>query len=138
MISFNWLETGLRLTDAAATKSWLMLVIQSESKKCGDIHFIFCSDDHLLEMNRHFLSHDTYTDILTFPLGTSSETLSGEIYISLDRVGENATRFGADPHTELRRVMVHGILHLAGYDDASSAEKQLMRAKEDYYLNLHP
>ena len=138
MISFNWIETGVGIADEHKTRNWLQLVLTTENFSSGEIAYIFCGDTQLHALNLRFLKHDTYTDILTFPAGNSTETISGEIYISLDRVLDNASKFQEDPEKELLRIMVHGLLHLCGYDDASPAEKLQMTAKEDYYLNLHP
>jgi probable rRNA maturation factor len=138
MISFNWIETGVGIADEHKTRNWLQLVLTTENFSSGEIAYIFCGDTQLHALNLRFLKHDTYTDILTFPAGSSTETVSGEIYISLDRVLDNASKFQEDPEKELLRIMVHGLLHLCGYDDASPAEKLQMTAKEDYYLNLHP
>lgn len=113
-------------------------VVKSEGKSEGDLVYIFCGDEYLLRINRTFLDHDTLTDIITFPASTSREIISGEIYISLERVIENAGSLGLEFEQELRRVVVHGVLHLLGYGDQTAAEQQLMRAKEDYYINLQP
>ena len=138
MISFHWLETGLKPAEEYPTKAWLLDVIEAEGFKAVEITYVICSDEYLLQLNRQFLAHDDYTDILTFPLGMSEDTLAGEIYISSERVVENASLFQTEPSSELLRVMVHGLLHLAGYDDHTQQQKAAMRAKEDYYLNLHP
>ena len=98
-----------------------------------DISFIFCSDDYLLDLNRNFLSHDYYTDVITFD-NSEQFSFSGDIFISLDRVRENALVFNQTFIDELHRVMIHGILHLVGYDDISDLEQSIMRDKEDYYL----
>ncbi len=115
---------------------WLKKVIVMEKRREGNIFYHFCSDDFLLEINRAYLQHDYFTDIITFPLSKNQEILSGEIFISLDRIRENAKTLHFSFETELARVMVHGILHLIGYDDHTDAEKMEMRAKEDYYLSL--
>lgn len=117
-------------------KQWLKSVILSEGKKFGDIQYILCDDEHLLEINRTYLNHDTFTDIITFSTTNSDDIISGEIYISVDRVTENSETHSVSYNDELSRVMVHGILHLIGYNDHSDSEKKLMRSKEDYYLHL--
>ncbi|MEJ2593558.1 MAG: rRNA maturation RNase YbeY [bacterium] len=124
--------------DDTLMRSWLTRVLELEGFVPGDISYVFCTDDYLHTLNRQFLSHDEYTDILTFPTAKNSKAISGEIYISADRVHENAATFKVKPNHELLRVMVHGMLHLMGYNDATAAEKSVMRAKEDYYINLHP
>lgn len=104
------------------------------------LNYVFCSDEYLLQINRQFLNHDTYTDIVTFDLSESGEDLSGEIYISVDRVKENAAKFGVSYVNELHRVIFHGALHLCGFGDKKPADKQEMRLQEDAciagYLNI--
>lgn len=118
---------------------WLKNVIKEELYVEGTIGYIFCDDNYLLDVNQKFLQHDTYTDIITFPFSTDdSKVLSGEIFISIDRVLENADKFDVSFDLELARVLVHGILHLCGYDDHREEEKLQMRSKEDYYLSLLP
>ena len=115
-------------------KGWLKDVITEEGKTTGDINYIFVNDQELLKMNQEYLNHDDFTDILTFPLGEAGRVLTGDIYISLDRVKENAEGYHVNVSDELKRVMVHGILHLCGYKDKTRTQKKLMRQKEDYYL----
>ena len=112
--------------------------IENEGYKEGEILFIFTSDEYLLQINRRYLTHDTYTDIITFSESDNTEIISGEIFISLDRVLDNAKKFEVSPTKELARVLVHGILHLVGYNDKTVKEKKIMRTKEDYYINLQP
>lgn len=100
----------------------------------ADLTYIFCSDEHLLGINRQFLNHDTYTDIITFDLSGEPDILTGEIYISTDRVKENAGKFGVDYQNELHRVFFHGALHLCGFKDKSAADKKKMREMEDKCL----
>ena len=107
-----------------------------KSKKLAEINIIFCSDDYLLEINQQYLNHSTLTDIVTFDHGDDSDGLSGDIFISIDRVKENAPKFNIDFETELHRVMIHGVLHLAGYSDKSERQKTVMRKREDAYLSL--
>jgi rRNA maturation RNase YbeY len=116
-------------------RSWIALAIAEESKKAGELSFILCDDNFLAELNFGFLKHKRLTDILTFPTSEKPETVSGEIYISLERVKENACFYHQPLEVELQRVMIHGILHLIGYDDRSVEEKEIMRAKENYYLD---
>ena len=116
------------------TTTWIKNVITSEGKVLGDISFIFCSDDYLLEVNRKYLGHDYYTDIITFDY-VNDLIMSGDIFISLDRVRENAGEFKTTFGDELNRILVHGVLHLLGYKDKSKKDKNLMTEKEDFYLN---
>ena len=138
MINFNSLKEGFILSNPEYLRTWLKAVIESEKKKQGDIQFVFCDDDYLLTINRDYLNHDILTDIITFPTSNDTSVVSGEIYISVDRVTENATIENVIFGAELNRVMVHGVLHLMGYKDHQSDEKIQMRSKEDYYLNLQP
>ena len=112
--------------------AWLSTTISTEGKTAGEISIIFCSDEHLLKINQEHLDHDYYTDIITFQY--RDEPVSGDLFISIDRVIENARDFGVDFKDELHRVMVHGVLHLCGYKDKSDHDEKLMREKEDFYL----
>jgi rRNA maturation RNase YbeY len=132
MISFNY-EIDFCLNDEDKWAQWIEQSILDESCKLGEINFIFCSDAYLLELNVEYLNHDTYTDIISFDYSVGKE-LHGDIYISLERVKENAEVFGVTLESELGRVMIHGILHLCGYKDKSDSDKKLMRSKENVYL----
>lgn len=134
MISFNY-ETKFRLSQAKAHKAWLSNVIVTENKKEGEINYIFCSDDYLLEINKSYLNHDTLTDIISFDYSLGNE-LNGDIYISIDRVRENAHDFGVSFHEELLRVMVHGVLHYCGFKDKTQKDEVLMREKEDEKIKM--
>lgn len=114
---------------------WLRFVAEAEAKRIGDVNIIFCTDPYILDVNINYLGHDYYTDIITFDY-VEGDVLSGDLFISIDSVRENASFYGAEFTTELRRVMVHGLLHLIGYDDHTSEEQKEMRSKEDYYLSL--
>lgn len=138
MISFNSLNSEFELQKASYFKSWLVAVIEAEKKIVGEIQYVFCDDKFLLTINQTYLNHDTLTDIITFPTSTSGNILSGEIYISIPRVKENAELVHQKYEDEIARVLVHGVLHLIGYNDSTISEKTEMRAKEDYYLNLQP
>lgn len=118
------------------TSSWIRVAIQTEKRKLAFLNFIFCTDDHLREINKRYLSHTTYTDIITFDHSEGAALIEGDIYISLDRVQENSLKFKTSVDNELRRVMIHGVLHLIGYRDKSSRDKSTMRKKEDAYLSL--
>jgi probable rRNA maturation factor len=116
-------------------RTWITAAIHAEKKESGELHFIFCTDDYLLEMNRRFLRHDFYTDVITFDY-SERKRISGEIYISVDRVKENARDQGEPFERELKRVMIHGVLHLLGYSDKGKAHQEEMRKKENKYLSL--
>ena len=114
---------------------WLKTVAGSEMRRIGDINIIFCSDNYILDVNMKYLEHDYFTDIITFDY-CEKDILSGDLFISIDSVRENASFYGTDFEDELNRVMVHGILHLIGYDDHSENDIAQMRAKDNYYLQL--
>ena len=115
------------------TISWLENLLQNEEKKTGKIVYIFCSDEYLLEVNRQYLNHDYYTDIITFDY-VKGKTVSGDIFVSLPRIFENAEMHNTSTDKELHRVLAHGLLHLSGYKDKSEEEQIIMRGKEDFYL----
>lgn len=114
---------------------WINNVIDSEGKNSGDISFVFCSDAYLLEINRKFLNHNYYTDIVTFDY-VVGDLISGDIFISIERIAENSVKFHTTLDNELRRVLVHGVLHLIGYKDKSEDDKLEMSSKEDYYIKV--
>jgi rRNA maturation RNase YbeY len=126
------------LQNPESLKVWLKNVIRHEQKYVGDIVYIFTGDKYLHSINLDFLNHDTFTDIITFDTSEDAEVISGEIYISAERVTDNAGLLNKDFQEELSRVLVHGVLHLIGYGDKTQEEKTEMTAKEDYYLNLQP
>ena len=129
MISFNY-ETKFKLDKAKLVSKWLTKVIHSENKTEGDVNFIFCADAFLLNINQKYLNHDTLTDIISFDYSVGNE-LHGDVFISIERVRENAKEFKVSFNDELKRVMAHGILHYCGYKDKTPKEKSLMRIKED-------
>ncbi len=110
------------------------ILILKEQKIKGDITFVFCSDDYLLKLNKDYLQHDYFTDIITFDY-CEKNIISGDIFISIDRIKENARQYNVTFENELQRVMIHGVLHLVGYKDKSEEEKKIMREKENFYLN---
>ena len=128
-------EIAFRLQGIKEKRTWLTRCIESEGKSVGEINFIFCSDDYLHQMNREYLNHDTLTDVISFDY-TEGNNLSGDIFISIPRVKENATLFSLSFRDELNRVMVHGILHLCGYKDKTAKDEKQMRSKEDEKLRL--
>lgn len=132
MISFNY-ESEFRLSDETEWANWLNEVTEHENWEKGELSYVFCTDEFLHKINLEYLSHDTLTDIITFDY-TVGKKLHGEIYISVERVAENADIFKCAFKEEMARVMVHGILHLCGYKDKSSVEATIMRGKEDFYL----
>lgn len=134
MISFNY-ETNFELQDEAKYENWITEVIESEDKTEGEINYIFCDDEYLLQKNIEFLDHDTLTDIISFDY-TMGNLLSGDIFISVERVKENAQDFDVPFDVELRRVMVHGILHYCGYKDKTDEDSTIMRSKEDEKIDL--
>ena len=115
---------------------WLEELIRNEGKKPGNINYIFCDDEYLLKVNQDFLQHDYYTDIITFD-SVKGKTINGEIFVSLQRVKDNATTLSKFYEEELRRVLAHGVLHLCGYKDKSPEDEQLMRQKEDFYIQRY-
>ena len=114
--------------------NWLENLIQSETKKVGEINYIFCDDEYLLQVNKDFLDHDYYTDIITFDY-VKGKIISGDIFVSLQRVKDNSSTLSTEYDEELKRVLAHGILHLCGYKDKSQEDETIMREKENYYLN---
>jgi probable rRNA maturation factor len=126
---------GFKLPRPVALRKWIEETIHAEKKEPGELNFIFCDDEYLLDMNQRFLGHDFYTDVITFD-NTVKKCISGEIYISVDRVKENAVQQKEPFERELKRVMIHGVLHLLGYSDKGKVQKQNMRKKEDKYLSL--
>lgn len=138
MILFHTKTGNFRVNKKSLTKQWLKKVAESEGRTIGQIDIIFCSDNELLELNRKHLNHDYYTDIITFDYTDKQSIISGDLYISTDRISDNARKFNNSDEQELRRVMVHGILHLAGFNDRTDEEIALIREKEDFYLSLYP
>jgi len=134
MIVFNDLF-NLKNPVSKLVKLWISKTIINENYKEGDINYIFCDDDYLLKKNIKYLKNNTLTDIISFDY-TIGKIISGDIFISVERVKENAKIFNTKFLDELHRVMIHGILHYCGYNDKTNEEKVLMRAKEDYYLSL--
>lgn len=128
-------DISFKLKDRLLNNRWLKLVAESEVRKIGDINIIFCSDPYILDVNIKYLGHDYFTDIITFDY-CEGNLLSGDLFVSIDTVRENALYYGTDFENELNRVMVHGILHLIGYDDHNDDDIAVMRSKEDYYLKI--
>lgn len=136
MIHFHFLaEVSLR--ERSRLKSFLPSIFKKEKRQLAELQYIFCSDDYLLAINKQYLDHDYYTDIITFDLSEPDQPINAEIYISVDRVRDNARSFGTSLRKELHRVIFHGALHLCGYRDKNSKEEQLMRKMEDQYLGFY-
>ncbi len=123
-------ECSFRLKDKLKIKRWIKQVVENHGYKLGDVSYVFCSDERILEVNKQYLSHDFYTDIITFDY-VEKRRVSGDIFISIDRVKENAKDFNVTFLQELLRVIIHGVLHLLGFEDHSQEEQQLMRQKEN-------
>ncbi|HMM12278.1 MAG TPA: rRNA maturation RNase YbeY [Bacteroidales bacterium] len=139
MINFQSLDIAFpEQINTTVLIRWIQLIAQQHGKHAAELTFLFCSDERLLEINQKYLAHDYYTDIITFNLSENPQILRGEIYISLDRVGDNAKNASQSFENELYRVISHGVLHLIGYDDQTHDDRQLMRSREDYCLSLLP
>ncbi len=134
MINFNY-ENEFNLDNEEVISNWLSQVILSENKKEGEINYIFCDDEYLLKINLEYLNHDTLTDIISFDYTVGNE-INGDIFISVERVQDNANDFEVSFEEELRRVLVHGVLHYCGYKDKSEQDEVLMRVKEDEKLAM--
>jgi rRNA maturation RNase YbeY len=125
--------TDLRLAKGKL-RNWINSAIKEEKKRAGDLNFIFCRDDYLIKINKQYLEHDYYTDIITFDY-VDSDVISGDIFISVDRVKENAGIYNVSFSDELNRVIIHGVLHLLGYQDKKTEHRKEMTEKEDYFLS---
>ncbi len=136
MIVFNN-EIDFNLDRSTEISTWISKAIELEGFELGEINYIFCSDDDLLQKNIKFLNHNTLTDIISFDY-TMGKLISGDIFISIDRVKENAGTFNVTLQQELHRVMIHGVLHYCGFIDKTPEDKLIMRSKEDFYLSLLP
>ena len=134
MVSYFTEDIAFPFKEKRLTSRWLKFVAESEAKRLGDISVIFCSDNYILDVNIKYLKHDYYTDIITFDY-CEGNRLSGDLCISIDSVRENAAFYGTEFADELNRVIVHGVLHLIGYDDHTEEDIAVMRAKENYYLS---
>jgi len=134
MISFNY-ELDFKIAEEEHYSSWISEIISSENKIEGEINYIFCDDDYLLEINQQYLNHDTLTDIISFDYSLGNE-INGDIYISIERVKDNAVDFNVSFDEELKRVLAHGVLHYCGYKDKTESDEHLMRSKEDEKIKL--
>lgn len=127
-------DYSYRLKSKKFIRDWIDKTIQNEGCQEGDINFIFTSDKYLLSVNKKYLNHNYYTDIITFNY-CNENTINGDIFISIETVKNNSRRFGVNMTEELHRVIIHGVLHLIGYDDQKDSQKTIMREKENYYLD---
>lgn len=134
MIRFFTEDIPYQLPRKQATRQWLTQQAKAEGFRMGDLNYIFCSDEHVLQVNRDYLEHDYYTDIITFDQSEEEDLIEGDIFISVDRVIDNAAQLGVPAEQEMHRVLAHGLLHLCGYGDKSPEEEQAMRAKENEWL----
>ncbi len=133
-IHFYTEEIKFQLKSILLIKKWLKQVAEAEKRRLKSLIYVFCTDEYLLKINQDYLQHDTYTDIITFDQSENDSLVEGEIYISIERVRDNAIELNIDFEAELRRVLVHGLLHLLGHNDLSDAEEMQMRLTEDHYL----
>lgn len=129
-------DIHFKLKDKNKVKAWIKATIESEGYQLEELNYIFCSDAYLLEINRQYLDHDTFTDIITFDNSEKEKVVTGDIFISIDRIRENAAKFDTGLVNELHRVVIHGALHLLGYTDKTAASKKVMTSKEDHYLGI--
>ena len=134
MIRFFNEDVTHKLPQKQATRSWLKQQAEREGYAIGDLNYIFCSDEHVLQVNRDYLQHDYYTDIITFDQSEETGKIEGDIFVSVERVADNAVQMGVATEQEMRRVLAHGLLHLCGYGDKTDEEVKQMRHKEDEWL----
>ena len=135
MVRYFFEDTPFQFKPKRFTSQWLKIVAESEIRKLGAVNIIFCSVNYILDINQRYLQHDYFTDIITFDY-CEGKVLSGDLFISVDSVRENALFYGTEFEDELNRVIVHGLLHLIGYDDHSEEDIARMRSKENYYLEV--
>ena len=133
-VQFHAEEIDFALPNSEQIVHWIKTTITAENRQLNSLNFIFCKDTYLHKINLEYLNHDTFTDIITFPYTAEGEPIEGDIYISIDRIKENATNFEVTFLKELKRVIIHGVLHLCGYGDKSEAEQKIMTKKENFYL----
>ena len=137
MISYHTINVKMPAIKRRANSAWVKAVAESYGKQVGDVAYIFCDDEKILEVNRQYLNHDYYTDIITFDYCTDN-TVNGDLFISLDTVRSNAEAFGKTYEEELHRVIIHGILHLCGINDKGPGEREIMEAAENKALAIRP
>ncbi len=136
-INFHTEDLDFEFSKTDLATQWIIQTAKQEGKELAELNIIFCSDAYLYEMNMQYLQHDTLTDVITFQYHDNDDlAIAGDIFISVERTNENAEKFGVSPEQELRRVMIHGTLHLLGYGDKTPEDKKLMTEKENEYLKL--
>lgn len=131
-------QIDFQLKDKRKIRAWIIQTIENEERKSGVLNFIFTTDELLLRLNQDYLNHYTLTDIITFDLSEEEGMISGDVYISIERARENARAYKEPFNREVRRLIIHGVLHLLGYRDKTREEQALMRSREEYYLSLPP
>ena len=136
-VQFHFLDRNPALRERSRLKLFIEKLFMLEKQKLGNLSYVFCSDEHLLGINKDFLKHDFYTDVITFDLSPSKNEIEGEVYLSVDRIKDNAKQLGVSIKEELHRVIFHGALHLCGYKDKKNAEEQQMRSAENKYLKRY-
>lgn len=129
-------DISFTLKEKNKVRNWIKNTIRSEGKKLKELNFIFCSDAYLLEINKQYLNHDTFTDIVTFDNSESPDLIIGDVFISIERTRENASKYKVAEKDELHRIIIHGTLHLIGYKDKTKSDKSLMTEKEDHHLAM--
>lgn len=134
VINFFEEDIVYKLRDKVKVKQWIRAAVAEEGFRLDELTYVLCSDEYLLKMNQQYLDHDTYTDIITFDNSEEEGSITGDIFISIPRIKENAEKFSVSETDELHRVIIHGALHLLGYTDKTTAAKKKMSLKEDYYL----
>ncbi|MBP6755536.1 MAG: rRNA maturation RNase YbeY [Bacteroidia bacterium] len=137
MINYFEEDIKFKLKEKRIINKWFKSVVENEKFKLGDLNYIFCSDKYLLEINQNYLNHDTYTDIITFDNSDEDKKIEGDIFISVERIIENAKDLNVEFEIELKRVLIHGLLHLCGYKDKTKEEKQKMRELETFYIEKY-
>ena len=137
-INFFLEDIQYKIRNKLILRQWILRTIENEGSELEEINYIFCSDKFLINLNVEYLSHDTYTDIITFQYNEGTHHLHSDIFISIDRMRENAKTFKQRQLDEFHRIMIHGVLHLLGYEDKTTIKKEEMTAKENYYLSLRP
>ena len=135
MINFFCEDIEFKVPQSRNTKTWLKSIAANEGFELNQLNYLFCSDEHILSINRQYLEHDFYTDIITFDNSEDEKVIEGDIFISIERVQENAKNLNQIFEVEFRRVLAHGVLHLCSYNDTDDSQEEMMRSKEDFYLS---
>ena len=135
-IHFHFEDISFQLSHKKALRTWLFECAKAENQNINQLNYIFCSDNYLLEINKKYLQHDFFTDVISFDYAEDDDNITGDIFISYERIKENAGDFSIPLKDELHRVVIHGLLHLLGYSDKTTVQKATMKGKEDFYLSL--